>query len=494
MLLRKLVAVATVVALASPVVAAIPAHAATIRVTATTSRIVFTKVGTKQTVRLTVRGTDGSWSWTRNWSSRAAIASCTRHFHVLTITSRRRGTTACHVTVKDSAGRTGRIDIPVRVGPKTRPSLLPVRSDPFPRTAAMSGRAYGANRSNPLVGGRWAINNGDNHLDESYIGAHYNRSGSRSIRRNLYRIGSHPYVPWFSAAHRNVRRVRSYLGSEQRRNPNALVQIALFGIFSIDGTNRVHGRSVGGEANTTPLSRRERARYRSWTRGVSSAIGRRRVAIILEPDAALLAHRPSGGSRYADAAVRRGLIRWAARYFRRHNRRTAVYLDAGDSDWLRVTDAVTLLEQIGVRYTRGFALGATHYSSAAADITYARKVANRLAGKGTKRKKAVIDTADSGHPYTHGQWTARFGARGFDNSRPCRSLGMRLCNSIGILPTWKTGDRALNRLPASYQPSAKKYVDAYLWFGRPWLTNQAHPFNLKKAVSAARYDRYFRHG
>ncbi|MCW2828516.1 MAG: Glucanase, partial [Marmoricola sp.] len=37
---------------------------------------------------------------------------------------------------------------------------------------------------------------------------------------------------------------------------------------------------------------------------------------------------------------------------------------------------------------------------------------------------------------------------------------------------------------------AAKYVDAYLWFGRPWLYMQADPFDKPRALQLARTTPY----
>lgn len=510
--LRKPVIVATAVTLAAGLITIAtgpPADAGGIMVTANKTTVTLAKAGASQKVTLTLTDPSGQHitnypelTWT-NSSSNRKVATCTRRFNVLTITAKGDGAALGKATVSDGTN-SGGIEITVHVGPKSAwaagpaPSssggagggLVPVKTDPFPKTVAMSGKAYPANRNNPLRGGRWGLNNGKNSLDESYITAHFNRSKG-GTKTNLGRIGRQPYVTWFTGVNANAGKLDSYITSVQNGNKNTLVQVALFGIYSVNGTNKVGGASVGGEANTTALSKAERTKYRNWTKSASRAIGNRRVAVILEPDAAMLANRPSMRSKYKDAATRRGLVKWAAKYLHQHNKKAVVYLDAGDADWLRPVDAVTHLRQVGVQYARGFALGATHYSSATGNVTYAKKVADGLAAKGVKGKKAVLDTSDNGHPYTWGQWTARFGAKGFDNSRICTSKSMKLCSSLGIRPTWKTGARSLNKLPVSAQPKAKKYVDGYLWFGRPWLTNQAHPFNLDKAVSAAKYSPYF---
>ena len=37
---------------------------------------------------------------------------------------------------------------------------------------------------------------------------------------------------------------------------------------------------------------------------------------------------------------------------------------------------------------------------------------------------------------------------------------------------------------------AERFVDAYLWFGRPWLYNQAAPFLMDRALDLARTTPY----
>ena len=46
------------------------------------------------------------------------------------------------------------------------------------------------------------------------------------------------------------------------------------------------------------------------------------------------------------------------------------------------------------------------------------------------------------------------------------------------------------RLNSHDRRLAARYVDAYLWFGRPWLYNQAAPFVLDRALTLARTTPY----
>jgi hypothetical protein len=57
--------------------------------------------------------------------------------------------------------------------------------------------------------------------------------------------------------------------------------------------------------------------------------------------------------------------------------------------------------------------------------------------------------------------------------------------TLGIPPTNQVG-LAKWHLPAKDVPLAKKNCDGYLWFGRPWLFNQAGSFEMSRALTVAR--------
>jgi endoglucanase len=196
-------------------------------------------------------------------------------------------------------------------------------------------------------------------------------------------------------------------------------------------------------------------------RAAARGIGSSRVALVLEPDlaVALQGWRP---------AVRLALTRYAARVFSALPR-TTVYIDAGDADWLHVGETVSMLRAAGVEYTRGFALGATHYWSTPAQIGFGRRVVDGLAAAGIRGRHFVVDTADNGRPFTWLQYYAAHPHGDFDNAQTCRTTSQTRCVTLGHPPTWATTDRAR--------------VDGYLWFGRPWLTRQASPWDLPRALA-----------
>lgn len=339
----------------------------------------------------------------------------------------------------------------------------------------MSGAPLPQNPSNPLAGGQWSVNTG--YWDSLYPAY---AAASGTDRAYLAKSALQPRALWFTignSAHRPTA-ISSYIAQEQHGDPSVLVQLAIFGIWGFKGE---------GNRTKHKLTAKERATYRSWIDQASAQIGSSRVAIVLEPDLALAAKRPDlpKKQRTKGLAVRQGLARYAAQTFAAHNPRAAVYLDAGDADWLTTSQAVTLLQSSGIAYARGFALGATHYSAAQADIDHGAAIAAALAAKGIQRH-FVIDTADNGRPFTYGQFYAKHPHGFFDNSAPCKKPTATVCNALGVPPTWKVTSTALP-LSAAQRSTAAQLVDGYLWFGRPWLRNQATPFVRSKAIRAGMY-------
>lgn len=339
----------------------------------------------------------------------------------------------------------------------------------------MSGAPLPQNPSNPLAGGQWSVNTG--YWDSLYPAY---TAASGTDRAYLAKSALQPRALWFTignSAHRPTA-ISSYIAQEQHGDPSVLVQLAIFGIWGFKGE---------GNRTKHKLTAKERATYRSWIDQASAQIGSSRVAIVLEPDLALAAKRPDlpKKQRTKGLAVRQGLARYAAQTFAAHNPRAAVYLDAGDADWLTTSQAVTLLQSSGIAYARGFALGATHYSAAQADIDHGAAIAAALAAKGIQRH-FVIDTADNGRPFTYGQFYAKHPHGFFDNSAPCKKPTATVCNALGVPPTWKVTSTELP-LSAAQRSTAAQLVDGYLWFGRPWLRNQATPFVRSKAIRAGMY-------
>lgn len=323
---------------------------------------------------------------------------------------------------------------------------------------------YAANPTNPLAGGSWGVYTGP--ADGVYP-AYERATGTNKAL--LAKVALRSRVRWFgswmSAAEAGAK-LRDYIATTQRGDREVLVPLAIFRLWP-----------EGEGAKSKPLTSADLADYRHWVDVAAAAIGSARVAMVLEPDLAVALNgwRPQ---------VRMALTAYAAQVFGRLPR-TTVYIDASDSDWLSVPKARNLLLRSGIRYVRGFALGATHYSGTAANIRYGRRLVAALAAAGVPRRHFVIDTADNGRPFTWLQYWAAHPRGDFDNAEPCRTRTQRRCDTLGIPPTWRVAD-ARTRIPSKLRPAARRHVDAYLWFGRPWLYRQSSPFLLDRTLQVAR--------
>ncbi|GAA1959219.1 hypothetical protein GCM10009798_18450 [Nocardioides panacihumi] len=374
-----------------------------------------------------------------------------------------------------------------RIAGATRPTLVPTdemvgRSVsvqvlgrvPGYRPAVSRSKARTILPDNPLAGGEWAVYRGP----WNGIYPAYERAGGED-KGLLARIALQPRVIWFAGDFSTSSigpQLRTFIAEQQAvSGKDALIQIAVF---------REWPRGEGGRGK--PLSGSEQAAYRAWVDAAADAIGDARVAMVLEPDLGLNAvPNNSWETRTADPAVRLGLVKYAARRFSALPR-TSVYLDASDSDWLSVPKIVPVLEAAGIGYTRGFALGATHYSSVADNIDYGMRIIDALDADGISGKKFVIDTADNGRPFTWMQHRSEHPGADFDNAATCRSASDTTCDTLGVPPTTDVAGQPGLDLTARQRTDALRYVDAYLWFGRPWLIRQASPFSLSRSLEVAR--------
>jgi len=352
------------------------------------------------------------------------------------------------------------------------PTLLP---KPRPKPKVDRPPAL-PNPSNPLVGGPWGVYTGSSDgVWPAYARAH---GADKAL---LAKVALQPRVRWL---HSGIgvgelgAKIRSEIAQEQAGDPDTLVQFAWFRLWP-----RGEGR------RNRPLTGAEQADYRNAVDAAADAIGNARVAIVLEPDLALTAPpMQRGAMSTADPGVRQALVAYAAKRFSALPR-TAVYLDAGDADWLSPDKALAVLEASGVEYARGFALGATHYSSVPMNVSYGADLVAALDRAGYAGKHFVIDTADNGRAFTYPEYYAKHPRGDFDNAETCGSSGEERCDTLGHAPTWDTDVDGLG-LSDEQRRQAAAHVDGYLWFGRPWLIDQAAPFSLQRTLQVARSTPY----
>jgi hypothetical protein len=348
---------------------------------------------------------------------------------------------------------------------------------PAPVSAAPSAGAdaHAKRTGNPFLAHPWGVYKGP--MEPSW-NAWNNATGT--AKRLLAYIATKPKDHWFG--HWNpddeiAQKVKSYIANSQDGNPDALVQMTIFRVvpWEHDACNRLPTAA-------------EKASYRLWIDRFAGAVGDTPTAIVLQPDGPFALCAPHGSKAVAH------LVRYAARVLSAQPN-TSVYIEAGAADWplfgpnAGVDAAVKILLRGGIRYTRGFALDGTHYDSVPDEVTRARAIITMLDAKGITGRKAVINTSNSGHPFRFGQYT------GPDPTNPvvCKSKdtpASKTCETLGIPPTADVAAERWN-LPPKTASAAAKFVDAYLWFGRPWLHHEGHqPFVTKRAIRLVRTTPY----
>jgi endoglucanase len=332
-------------------------------------------------------------------------------------------------------------------------------------SAAQAGVANAGLSVNPdpLAGLAWGNYSGS---QDEVFPAYRRAHGAR--RRLLGAIALKPRARWFGPWYADGQietTLRQYIANATRGNPNVMAQLAVFRLKPWESA-ACHSLPTGNE----------QASYKRWIRNAAAGIGSSRVALILQPDLPFALCAP----HHSNLPLQ--LVAYAAQTFSALPH-TDVYIDAGAADWPTLNEAVSLLRQAGVASARGFALDATHYDSTARQIRFGRNIAQRLAAAGIPNRHFVINTAQNGHPFKYHQYHGR----DYANAPVCHrhESKSKACVALGIPPTWQVSE-ARWRLSSGVRALAARYVDAYLWFGRPWLENQSDPFLPKRAIALAR--------
>lgn len=317
--------------------------------------------------------------------------------------------------------------------------------------------------ANPLAGRPWGVYKGPlEHAWRAY------RTANGDERHLLGSIALRPKATWFGdwlstdKVHKNVRK---YVLNSQAGNPERLVQMA---VFAIQPWER--------EACDRLPTVAERDGYKTWVDNVAAALGDAHVALVLQPDAPFALCAPHRSQVLLD------LMRYATERFGQQPH-TSVYIEAGAADWLRddPQEALKILVPAGIASARGFALNSTHYDSTTRQIRFAADIVAALEARGISDKHAVVNTAQNGRPFKG----YTYDGPDFDNARVCQSRSDKGCVTLGIPPTTDVANPAWG-LTVQDAADAAAYVDGYLWFGRPWLFDQAAGWDEQRALALAR--------
>lgn len=329
---------------------------------------------------------------------------------------------------------------------------------------------HAENPTNPLAGRLWGVYSGP----QDQVTAPYQRARGRQ-KRLIATIALRPRTKWYGAfvPDASIRdQVTRYIASSQAGDPEKLVQLAVFRM-----------KPWEGEACVRRSTKAEKRSYKRWIGELAAGIGNTPTAVVMQPDMPFLWCAP-------DRNAKARLLTWATQRLSALPR-TSVYLDAGAADWCQnerganPETCAQALKLTGVRYARGFALDSTHYNGAAENVRHGVAIVDILRRDGYGTKHFIVDTAKSGRPMTWPEVVPASGRDLKDNARVCTRASMRRCVTLGIPPTARPGSPEWG-LPEDVRKAAATYVDGFLWFGRPWLFNQADPFVKSRAIAMAR--------
>ncbi|WP_158647818.1 glycoside hydrolase family 6 protein [Nocardioides houyundeii] len=335
-------------------------------------------------------------------------------------------------------------------------------------------RAHRANPRNPLAGRVWGVYQGP----QDQVWAPY-QAATGKAKRLIGKIALRPRTKWYGAFVPDEQigsRVADYIASSQQGDPQALVQLAVFRMQPWEQ-----------DACSRSATDQERRSYRTWIKNLAAGIGSTPTLVVMQPDGPFLwcVPRPRATARQ---------LRFATRTLAALPN-TSVYIDAGAADWCEngkgndPERCAEILERTGIEFARGFALDSTHYTGPAENIRHGAEIAAVLRRHGYGRKHFIVDTAKSGRPTAWEDVVPAAKGDEKDNARTCRTRRQKRCVTLGVPPTAQAWHRGWGLSP-DVRALAARHVDGFVWFGRPWLYNQADPFVQKRALSMARSTRW----
>ena len=236
-------------------------------------------------------------------------------------------------------------------------------------------------RPNPLLGASLWTNPAST---ASWAEQTMRDSGDEQGADSVARIASVPTATWVTGGYDPKARV-----SELTTAAQAAGQVPVLVAYNLP--ERDCGQYSRGGAGSP-------AEYLTWTREVVAGVGDRPAVVVLEPDA--IAHAIVGCDGAQMATDRYELLaKTVDLYAEAPN--TAVYLDAGNSSWVKDASKVAkALDESGVRDTAGFSLNVSNFEPTDAAISYGKAVSRNLGGG----VGFVVDTSRNGAEVDDGDW------------------------------------------------------------------------------------------
>jgi endoglucanase len=273
--------------------------------------------------------------------------------------------------------------------------------------------------ANPLKGAKLFVD-----PEASVVGkANHLRKTDPEKAALLDKIAKQPQALWMGEWNSNIFRAAQHFVDRAEKD-GAVAVIIAYNIPHRDAAAVAEGvgASAGGSAS--------KEKYQRWIRDVYEGVGKRPVAIILEPDAL-----PGISSLSPELQEERYFLFNDAVKVLRQNPHAAVYIDAGHGKWVPAAEMADRLKKAGVEHASGFSLNTSNYRTTEESVAYGHEISKMLGGK-----HFVVDTSRNGA----GPWEG------------AKTITEMWCNppgrKIGLPPTTETGD---------------PLIDGFLWLKRP---------------------------
>jgi endoglucanase len=251
-------------------------------------------------------------------------------------------------------------------------------------TARPGGWQDGATASDLYPGGLW-LNPASLPVSEV---AKLRAAGSTATATALSQISSQPIATWLGDWWTNDL-LRSKLAGTVSASAQAH-STPVFVIYAIPDRD-CGGYSAGGYGDDE---------YVSFNRTVADSLRGHPAVVLLEPDSIAML----GTARCGSIADRRlALLSTVVQYYAQAG--IAVYLDGGNSNWVKPQVMADRLTRAGVQYARGFFTNVSNFRRVSEEQPYAEKIVALLGGT----KHYVIDVSRNGAGWK-GTWCNPTGA------------------------------------------------------------------------------------
>jgi endoglucanase len=200
-------------------------------------------------------------------------------------------------------------------------------------------------------------------------------AGNLADAATISQISSQPIATWLGDSWSNTLLV-------QKLNADVAAAVAV-GKTPVFVTYAIPDRDCGGYS----AGGYTEAQYIQWNQLIANTLRGHPAVILMEPDSIAMLGNAACSSITSD---RLALLNTVTQYYAQNQ--IAVYLDGGNSNWIKPAVMAQRLTQAGVQYARGFFTNVSNFNPVSSEEAYASTLSGLLGGK-----HFVIDVSRDGN-------------------------------------------------------------------------------------------------